>query len=110
MPENVISKKEITIPEVKAILEKIEEPTPFQLRTLGYASKFTKLEPKKASELVDRIVDNFEIDRVDAVQIVNSLPSSIEELRPFFAASRKKIIMTTRLSELLKLIDECRLS
>ena len=92
MPENIISKKEITIPEVKAILEKIEEPTPFQLRTLGYASKFTKLE------------------RVDAVQIVNSMPSSIEELRPFFAASRKKIIMTTRLSELLKLIDECRLS
>ena len=109
MPENVISKKEITIPEVKAILENIDDPNQFQLRTLDYTNKFTKLEPEKASELVDKIVSVFDIDRVDAVQIVNCMPSSIEELRPFFAASRKKIIMTTRLSELLNLINEYRL-
>ncbi len=109
MPENVISKKEITIPEVKAILEKIDDPNQFQLRTLDYANKFSKLEPEKAWELVDKIVSVFDIDRVDAVQIVNSMPSSIEELRPFFAASRRKIIMTTRLSELLNLINEYRL-
>ena len=108
MSENVISKKTITIPDVKAILEKIDEPNQFQLRTLNYVNKFSKLEPEKASELVDQIVSIFEIDRLDAVQIVNCMPSSIEELRPFFVASRKKIIMTTRLSELLKLINKYR--
>ena len=61
MPENVISKREITIPEVKAILEKIDEPNQFQLRTLDYTNKFTKLEPEKASELVDKIVGEFKL-------------------------------------------------
>jgi len=110
VPEGVKSQRAVTIAEVKAILEKIEEPSQFQLRTLDYANKFAKMDPSMSAELVDRLVERFEIDRLDAVQIVNCMPSSIEELRSFFAASRKKIIMSARLAELLKLLDEYRSS
>lgn len=108
MPKKVIDEREITIPEVKTLLESIEEPNLFQLRTLEYVNRFSKLDTKRAEELVSLLVERFNIAREDAVQIVNAMPTSIEELRVFFTASRRKIILTSRLEEILRLLDEYR--
>lgn len=108
MPKKVIAEKEITVPEVKRLLESIEELNLFQLRTLEYVNRFSKLDERSAEELVNRLVERYNIDQEDAVQIVNSMPTSIEELRVFFAASRRKIILTSRLEEILRLLDEYR--
>lgn len=107
MPKRIVDEKEVTIAEAKRVLEEGGELNPFQQRTFDYLSKFSKIEAPKAEELVKKL-EQLEIDRVDAIQIVNCLPSTVEELRVFFAASKKKIIRASKLEEILKLLDKYR--
>ncbi len=108
MPKKIIEEREITIAEAKEILEKEGELNPFQQRSLDYVSKFSKIAPSEAKKLVEKLSEEFEIAREDAIQIVNCMPSTVEELRVFFAASKKKIIMASRLKEVLKLLEKYR--
>ncbi len=107
MPKKT-AEKEVTIPEVKRILESTENLSQFQLRALEYAKKFSKPDADKAEALVGRLISEFDITRGDAVQIVNCMPKTVEELRVFFAASKRKIVLTSRLEEMLKVLDEYR--
>ncbi len=107
MPK-LVERKEITVPETKQILEKLENPNPFQARTLEYVNKFSKLDPAKASELVERLIKEFEIERRDAIEVVNSMPESVEELRVFFSTGRKRLVVTAKLENVLKVLDEYR--
>jgi DNA-directed RNA polymerase subunit F len=43
-------------------------------------SKFTKIEPAKAEELVVMLVKEYELDEVEAVQIINCMPETVDEL------------------------------
>lgn len=108
MPIKVVDKKEITIAEAKRMLGGIGDLNQFQTRTLDYASKFSKVDPQKAEELMSKLAEKFEISRKEAVQVVNCMPQSIEELRVFFSTSRRKIMVTSQLEEMLKLLDEYR--
>jgi DNA-directed RNA polymerase subunit F len=108
MPRKIRSKKEITVSEAKKLLEAAEEPNLFQLRTLEYAKKFSSMDSSKAEELVDLLMDRFMVDRKDAVQVVNCLPGSIQELRAFFSTGRKRIILTSQLEDMLKILDTYR--
>ncbi len=107
MPKKIVEEKEITIAEAKRVLEEEGELNPFQQRTFDYLNKFSKIEASKAEELVKKL-EQLEIDRVDAIQIVNCVPSTVEELRVFFAASKKKVIRASKLEEILKLLDKYR--
>jgi len=103
-----VAKKEITVSEAKKLLEDIKEPNRFQLRTLEYANKFSKVNPSRAEELVNLLIEKFKIERRDAVQVVNCMPTSIQELRVFFSTGMKKLILTSQLEEMLKTLDEYR--
>lgn len=107
MPLKKIENKPITIPEVKEVLENLNrELNQLQRRTLDYATAFSKLDSSKAKELCLRLVDSFNIDLKTAVQIVNCMPESIEELRVFFP--RHRLIEPEKLQNILKLLDEYR--
>ena len=108
MLRRVTKKKEVPVSEAKKILENIGELSQFQQRTFSYITKFSKIDSLKAEELVKRLVEKFDISRVDAVQVVNCMPQSIEELRVFFSTSKKKVIVTSQIEEMLKLLDEYR--
>ena len=108
MSDKIVKRKEITISEAKDILAKLENPNLFQVRTLEYASKFAKLDPSKAAELVDKLVVEFEIERKDAIEVVNVMPTTLEELRVFFSTGRKRLIITAKLEKMLKILDEYR--
>jgi len=110
MPKKIVAEKPIAIAEVKKLLEKKgeRELDQFQRITLDYAKKFEKAEGKKTEELIDKLVEKFSIDREEAVQIVNSMPKSVEELRPFFVAAKRRIIGTAQLEEMLKILDSSR--
>jgi DNA-directed RNA polymerase subunit F len=108
MPMKVVSRKEITIAETRKLLVRIEEPDQFQLRTLDYANKFAKNKDMKAEELVEKLMETFMIERKDAVQVVNCMPKSIQELRVFFSTGRKRIILTSQLEEMLRILNEYR--
>jgi DNA-directed RNA polymerase subunit F len=107
MPK-IVNQKEITISETKKILEKIDNLNPFQIRTLEYTNKISKIEPSKAVELVDKLIDEFKIERKDAIEVVNSMPKSIEELRAFFSIGRKRLVITAQLEKMLRLLDNYR--
>lgn len=108
MPKKIVEEKEITIAEAKKILEEEGELNPFQQRSFDYVNKSSKIEASKAEKLVKKLSERFDVGKGVAIQIVNCMPSTVEELRVFFVASKKKIIMTSKLEEILKLLDKYR--
>ncbi|MFQ6068775.1 MAG: RNA polymerase Rpb4 [Candidatus Bathyarchaeia archaeon] len=109
MPRKALKEKMLTVPEVKQLLENIGEENldQFQRRALDYTAKFSKVEAKFAKEVVKGLVKKFELEEEEAVQIVNCMPESIEEIRVFLAGGRK-IVETQKLEEILLFLNQHR--
>jgi DNA-directed RNA polymerase subunit F len=109
MPRKAIKEQIITIPQVKKILEAIgeEQLDQFQRRSLDYTSKFSKLDSKTAEKLITGLVEKFELEEQEVVQLVNCMPESVEEIRVFLAGGRR-IVETSKLEEILAFLDEHR--
>jgi len=108
MSQEIIDKKEITISEAKELLEKIENLNLYQIRIMDYVKKFSKIDPAKAKELVEKLIKKFVIEREDAISVVNCMPTSLEEIRVFFSSGIKRLVLSSQLEEMLKLLDEYR--
>ncbi|MCL1978503.1 MAG: RNA polymerase Rpb4 [Candidatus Bathyarchaeota archaeon] len=110
MSQNELSETRLTLPQVKKVLESIGEENldQFQRRTLDYVSKFAKIEPEKAEELVAIFVKEYDLDEVEAVQIVNCMPETVDELRVFLAGGRK-IIEAQKLEKIVSILNENRI-
>ena len=61
---------------------------------------------KRAKDLVNELIEKTEIDRALAVQIVNSMPTSIPEVRTFLG--RQRIIAEDTISKILGIIEKYR--
>ena len=109
MSKREVSENRLTIPQVKKVLEAIGEENldQFQRRTLDYVKKFSKVDPEKAEELLQTLVKEYEIDEAEAVQIINCMPETVDELRVFLAGGRK-IIETAKLQSIVALLNENR--
>ncbi|MBS7619251.1 RNA polymerase Rpb4 [Candidatus Bathyarchaeota archaeon] len=100
---SVLEKKDITLAEVKRILEAKEENLdPLQRRVLDYVSKFSKLEYDNSIKMVEELTQDNMLEKSVAVQIVNCLPSTLEELRVFLG--RQKIISEEDLNKIMKIV------
>lgn len=108
MPRRLIKIRPLTIPEVKAILESLGEENmdQFQRRTLDYVTKMSYLDPKSAEKLFEELKAEGILEE-EAVQIVNIMPKSIEELRAILSGGRK-IIETQALEKILSILDKYR--
>ncbi|NIU39674.1 hypothetical protein GWN65_06825 [Candidatus Bathyarchaeota archaeon] len=53
------------------------------------------------------LIEKFELVMEEAVQLVNCMPQSIEEIRVFLAGGRK-IVETSKLQAILGVLDEYR--
>jgi DNA-directed RNA polymerase subunit F len=109
MAKRNVEETKLTLPQVKKTLESIgeEKLDQFQRRTLDYVSKFSKVDNEGATKLVQKLVADFEIEEDEAVQIVNCMPKTIEELRVFLAGGRK-IIEASKLEAMVALLEENR--
>jgi len=109
MSEAGVKEKKLTLPQVKKLLESIGEENldQFQRRTLDYVSKFSKAEAEAAEKLVEKLVTEFGLGEEEAVQIVNCMPKSVEDLRVILAGGRR-IIETSKLEAIVNLLDEHR--
>jgi DNA-directed RNA polymerase subunit F len=109
MSRKALKERPITVPQVKKTLEAIGEErlNQFQRRTLDYAAKFSKVDPDIAEILVDKLMKQFELEEEEAVQIVNCMPESIQEIRVFLAGGRR-MMETSKLERLLAFLDEYR--
>ena len=110
MSKREVSESRLTLPQVKKVLETIGEENldQFQRRTLDYVSKFSKADPTKAEELLQTLIKEYELDEAEAVQIINCMPETVDELRVFLAGG-KKIIETQKLNQIVELLNENRL-
>jgi DNA-directed RNA polymerase subunit F len=109
MSRKALKERSITIPQVKETLEAIGEERldQFQRRSLDYAAKFSKADPDMAETLVNKLVEQFELEEEEAVQIINCMPKSIQEIRVFLASGRR-IMETSKLERILAFLDEYR--
>jgi len=104
-----LKERPMTIPQVKETLEAIgeEKLDQFQRRSLDYAAKFSKVDSDMVETIVSKLVEQFELDKEEAVQIVNCMPESIQEIRVFLASGRR-IMETSKLERILALLNEYR--
>jgi DNA-directed RNA polymerase subunit F len=105
MARKLLQEKIVTNSEAKGILEKVKEEDlgEFQRRTLDYARKFSKIPPNQAEKLVDELSSKLQLDRNDAIQIVNSLPKTIEELRAVLTV-KGRFVSTDQLNGILEIM------
>lgn len=105
MARKILQEKLVTNSEAKAILEKVKEEQlgEFQRRTLDYARRFSKISPDQAEKLVDELSSKLQLDRNDAIQIVNSLPRTVEELRAVLTV-KGRFVSTDQLNGILEIM------
>lgn len=102
---SVLEKKDITLAEVRRILEaKGENLDPLQRRVLDYVSKFSKIGYDDSIKMVEELTQDNMLEKSVAVQIVNCLPSTLEELRVFLG--RQKIISEEDLNKIMKIVEK----
>jgi DNA-directed RNA polymerase subunit F len=101
----ILQEKIITNSEAKDVLEKVQEEQlgEFQRRTLDFARRFTKLPPETASQLVDELSSKLQLERSDAIQIVNTLPHTVEELRAVLTV-KGRFVSTDQLNGILEIM------
>ena len=109
MTRKALNERVVTIPQVKEALETIgeEQLDQFQRRSLDYATKFTKIDPEKVGALLNELVEEFEVKEEEAVQIINAMPESIQEIRVFLAGGRR-IIESSKLEKILLFLNKYR--
>ena len=96
----------ISIPELYNAmkdLEDLEGILPIQKRTLEYLKKFKKLDFKKAIQVKRRLMEIDEVDEEKAVQIINILPRSIEEIKEIF---HEKVIIKELAEKILSVLRD----
>jgi len=98
-------KKLLTIPEANQILSKIdlEKADQIQKRTLDFTTKFSKVQSDAAKKLRKELETECGLSEEEAVELVNIMPKSVEELRTFTSGWRK-LLSTETLEKILKIL------
>ena len=105
MARKILQEKIVTNAEAKETLEEVKEDQlgEFQRRTLDYARRFSKVPPDQAGKLVEELSSKLQLDRNDAIQIVNSLPKTVEELRAVLTV-KGRFVSTDQLNGILEIM------
>jgi DNA-directed RNA polymerase subunit F len=103
---NIIKKEVITLPEVKEILERVKPDDMDQIQrwTFDYVGKFAKTNSKMAQKMVKQLIQQCELKEEEAVEVVNIMPTSLEELRAF-TFGWKKLILTATLEKMINILQ-----
>jgi len=103
----IIKKEIVTLPHVKEILDSVKPDDMDQIQrwTADYVTKFAKADSKKAQKMVRQLVDQCDLTEEEAVEVVNIMPVSLEELRAF-TFGWKKLILTETLDKMLNILKE----
>ncbi len=109
MARKILGGKLITNPEAKEVLEEVkeEELGEFQRRTLEFTRKFSKMPSKDAAKLTEELNTKLQLERVDAIQIVNCLPGTVEELRALLTV-KGRFVSTEQLNGILEIMKRYR--
>ena len=106
----VIEVKELTLPEVKTLLEqrgKESELDRVQRVTLDYATKFSKVDPDVVAALKQELTEQHGLSQFAAIQLINILPESIDELRTLLTREGRTF-STEELENILATLNKYR--
>lgn len=109
MPREIVKEEEVTLPQVKKLLEQRQkegELSYLQRLTFDYTVKFSKLSAEKAAGLLKRLKEEG-ISPSVASQIVNIMPTSVDELRTVFAGESKPVL-PSELEKILSVVNSFR--
>lgn len=103
----IIKKEIVPLSQVKEILESVKSDDMDQIQrwTADYVTKFAKADSKKAQKMVRQLVEQCDLTEEEAVEVVNIMPVSLEELRAF-TFGWKKLILTETLEKMLNILKE----
>jgi DNA-directed RNA polymerase subunit F len=101
----IIKKEIVTLPQVKEILDsvKLDDMDQIQRWTADYVKKFSKVESQRAQTMIRQLIEQCDLTAEEAVEIVNIMPTSLEELRAF-TFGWKKLILTDTLGKILNIL------
>ncbi len=104
MPEKP-EKKVLSIAEAGQILQKldVEKADQIQKRTLDYTSKFSRTQPDVAKKMKKQLESDCGLTEEEAVEVINIMPKSTEELRTFTSGWRK-LLPSETLDKILKIL------
>lgn len=102
--------KPVTLSEVKELLEARSAQPDFgyeQQTSLDYSKKFAKLDPKKASALVEKLmeIDGMKLDA--AVKIADIMPSFASQYSAIFAKD-KVSLSESAMKKVVEAVDSSR--
>ena len=87
-------KKVVTLAEVKEILDERQkdgELSPEQKLSLEHASKFSRIDSKKAKKLVKELIELGFVSEINAVKIADIMPSNADDVRLIFSKERASV-------------------
>ena len=101
----VIKREIITLSEVKKTLESmsLDEMDQIQRWTYDYSKKFAKTDYDDAKIMIDNLIKEGDLTMEEAVELVNVMPKSLEELRAF-TFGWKKLIVTEKLEKIKSIL------
>jgi DNA-directed RNA polymerase subunit F len=101
----VIKREIITLSEVKKTLESmsLDEMDQIQRWTYDYSKKFAKTDYDNAKMMIDNLIKEGDLTMEEAVELVNVMPKSLEELRAF-TFGWKKLIVTEKLEKIKSIL------
>ena len=102
----IIYKEVISLPQVKEILGPVKPDDMDQIQrwTYDYVSKFAKSDSVLAQKMIKQLIEECELKDEEAVEIVNVLPTSLEELRAF-SFGWKKLVLTETLEKMQSILQ-----
>jgi DNA-directed RNA polymerase subunit F len=110
MPREIISEEEIPLPLVKKIISKRgkEGELSFQQTiTLEHASIFSRMTPAVATKVMEKLMESYKLSKVQAVQVVNIAPTTLEELKTILD-TRSTSLTEEQLNEIVSLVEKNR--
>ncbi len=109
LPKKIINEKKITIAEAREILEKVSEEDlgEFQRRVFEYTKKFPSLTGTDVKKLVKKLTEAHKLNINEAIQIINCMPESVEEIRSILAIKGRTFQIET-FKDILKDLNEFR--
>ena len=102
-----LKKELITTAQVKDILESVKPDDMDQIQrwTFDYTTKVGKVTGKQAQKMVKKLVEDCDLTPEESVEVVNVMPTSLEELRAF-TFGWKKLILTETLEKMLAILKD----
>lgn len=112
MSSKITKEYPVSIPEVLKIFSDLGEDTltPIQQRVLDYVSRFSKVDPDDASKLISILTSDFGVEHELAVQLVDIMPQSVEEIRSILRTGRWRLVSTDVFIRILEVLDSFRQS